>query len=143
MALESYSIDRKAHDLVQNYYTTPARGQAHKMRMTVPYGLERFWGEHLRLTGDSANYWKETWTTLVEIMENAGVRIPSVEIPRRQGQNHRDPATEAEIQRMTDELWSFPQEERKVALAILTELCDCMVWWTQRYKKLAGGKDDE
>jgi hypothetical protein len=28
--------------------------QAYKMRTTCAYGLERFWGEHLRLSGDKA-----------------------------------------------------------------------------------------
>jgi hypothetical protein len=41
---------------------------------------------------------------------------------------------------MSEKLWAsdnpdFGIEHRKVALAILTELCDSLVWWTQRYKK--------
>jgi hypothetical protein len=38
---------------------------------------------------------------------------------------------------MADGLWRFSEEhpdDQRVALAVLTQLCDCLVWWTQRYK---------
>lgn len=35
---------------------------------------------------------------------------------------------------MADLLWNFDQEQRKVAIAVLTQLTESMVWWTQRYK---------
>jgi hypothetical protein len=123
MAWESFNLDQEAHDLV--YARKDNRdlsAQVYKMRTTVAYGLERFWGEQLRLSGDEAQYWKATWEKLVEIMKKAGIEIP----------NHIDPG-----QQISD-LWQDSQEkrdDRKATLAVLTQLCDCMIWWTQRYKK--------
>lgn len=123
MGWEPYKLDKKAHDLVfarkDQRDTLP---QVYKMRTTVPYGLERFWGEQLRLEGDEAAYWEATWQKFVEIMEGADVKIPNKDNPSEQ----------------ITELWEFSEKHRddcKVALAVLTQLCDCMVWWTQRYKK--------
>jgi hypothetical protein len=98
------------------------------MRMTVAYGLERFWGEHLRLERNDhqkASYWRDTWQALVEIMRRAGVNLPNDSVDSHNTQ---------QIQQMADKLWNFDPKQRKVALAVLTQLCECMVWWTQRYK---------
>jgi hypothetical protein len=128
MALESYRLDQAAHDLVIKYRDDKeALSQAYKMRIAVAYGLERFWGEHLRLNDSKSDYWKDTWTALVEIMSTAGIDLPNDEII-----SDRD--TDA-IRNMAEKIWSFDDDQRKVALAVLTELCESMVWWTQRYKK--------
>lgn len=129
MAWEPYNLDQIAHDLVfARKGNKDLRSQVYKMRTIVAFGLERFWGEQLRLSGEEAEYWKATWDKLVEIMGIAGITIP----------NHTDP--DQQIQ----ELWldskdkaiaKQKQDERKVSLAVLTQLCDCMIWWTQRYKK--------
>lgn len=129
MAWEPYNLDQIAHDLVfARKDNRDLFGQVYKMRTTVAYGLERFWGEQLRLTGEEAEYWKATWDKLVEMMAIAGITIP----------NHADPDQQIK------ELWldckdkaiaKQKRDERKVALAVLTQLCDCMIWWTQRYKK--------
>jgi hypothetical protein len=123
MAWEPYNLDQIAHDLVfARKGNRDLFGQVYKMRTTVAYGLERFWGEKLRLSGEEAQYWEATWNKLVEIMGIAGIEIP----------NHTNPD-----QQIT-ELWLDSKEkrdDRKVALAVLTQLCDCMIWWTQRYKK--------
>jgi len=123
MAWESYNLDKTAHDLVSaRKGNRDLFGQVYKMRTTVPYGLERFWGEKLGLSGEEAQYWGATWDKLVEIMGKAGIEIP----------NHTD-----RDQQIT-ELWLDSKEkrdDRKVALAVLAQLCDCMIWWTQRYKK--------
>jgi hypothetical protein len=105
------------------------------MREAVAYGLERFWGEHLRLKSKSdrpgdefdkkSQYWKETWDALVAIMKQAGVVIPNdsidVDIPDT-------------VKSMAQELWKLKIEDQRIILAVLTQLCDCIVWWTQRYK---------
>jgi hypothetical protein len=123
MAWEPYNLDQVAHDLVfARKDNRDLFGQVYKMRTTVAFGLERFWGEKLRLSGEEAAYWEATWNELVEIMGIAGIKIP----------NHSDSG-----QQIT-ELWLDSKEkrdDRKVALAVLTQLCDCMIWWTQRYKK--------
>ena len=121
MGWEPYKLDKVAHDLVVEARKNQqdVLGQVYKMRTTVAYGLERFWGEQLRLEGEEAAYWKATWEKLVEIMDLAEIEVPNLENPSAQ----------------ISELWKFPQDDRKVTLAVLTQLCDCMVWWTQRYKK--------
>jgi hypothetical protein len=96
--------------------------------MAVAYGLERFWGEHLRLQAkepEKSKYWKETWDALVGVMEQAGVLIPNEAV----NANNVN-----QIQAMSDQLWKLEIDEQRVALAVLTQLCDCIVWWTQRYK---------
>lgn len=139
MAWESYNLDQIAHDLVLEYRDKKdgkvcVLNQTHKMRMTTAYGLERFWGEHLRLDGEKAEYWRDTWKALVEIMSYAGVKLPNDEIKS-------DKDTTA-IKSMADKLWKFDIKQRKVALAVLIQLCDCMVWWTQRYKPAKGEIDE-
>ncbi|MEM9119712.1 MAG: hypothetical protein AAGD09_17780 [Cyanobacteria bacterium P01_F01_bin.56] len=130
MAWQSYGLDRKAQELVLNARTRDPQSlnQSYKMRMATPYGLERFWGEHLRLQGkeqDKADYWKDTWDALVDVMNQAGVTLPNDRV--------RSEDT-AQIKAMSDKLWKVRVEDQRVALAVLTQLCDCIVWWTQRYK---------
>jgi hypothetical protein len=135
MSWKLYEIDRCAHDLVLKFRDQDVLSESHKMRVTATYGLERFWGESLRLqreeNQDKANYWKATWTTLCTVMQEAGVTIPNDRV--------RENDTAA-IKVMTDKLWDFDIEQRKVTLSILMELCDSLVWWTQRYKKPNQGK---
>ncbi|WP_013334238.1 hypothetical protein [Gloeothece verrucosa] len=129
MAWEPYNIDRKAHDLVLNYRDKGnVIKESHKMRVTVAYGLERFWGEQFRLRKideNKAAYWQATWQTLAEIMQQAGVNLPNDKL---------SPEDTTAIKTMTEKLWNFNPQQRKVVLAILTNLCDSLVWWTQRYK---------
>ncbi|MEG3859709.1 hypothetical protein [Microcoleus sp. herbarium12] len=142
MAWESYKLDQEAHDLVVKYRDKKdALNQAYKMRVAVAYGLERFWGEQFRLVKDKdkADYWRDTWKALVKIMANAGVKIPNDNV----GVDDT-----AAIKIMANKLWDFPVEQRKVAIAVLIQLCDSMVWWTQRYKPAnsngnSGGEDNE
>lgn len=130
MAWQSYSLDRKAQKLVLDAKQRDPQSlnQSYKMRMATAYGLERFWGEHLRLQGKEqtkADYWKETWDALVEVMKPAGVILPNDEVRAEDT---------ASIQAMSQKLWAIQIHDQRVALAILTQLCDCVVWWTQRYK---------
>lgn len=135
MGLELYSLDQAAHELVITYRDRKeALNQAYKMRVTVAYGLERFWGEQLRLDGAKAQYWADTWNKLVEIMHQAGVEIPNDDVSSRET---------TVIKPMADKLWNFPIQQRKVALAVLTQLCESMVWWTQRYKTSGNGDNSK
>jgi hypothetical protein len=111
---QGYSLDRYAHDLVfqRKDLENEVLNQVHKMRSTVAFGLERFWGEQHRLDGEKAAYWRAMWHTLATILQDAGIALPN-------------DATN---------LWEFNQDHRKIAIAILTQLCDCAIWWTQRYK---------
>ena len=137
MTLKPYKLDKYAHDLVLKYRDKNVLNETHKMRMTVAYGLERFWAEQFRLekekNQDKAKYWRETWKTLATIMKQAKVIVPNDDI---------DSKNTNEIQEMAKKLWvqsdkkhEFNEDQRKVTLAVLTQLCDYMVWWVQRYKK--------
>jgi hypothetical protein len=115
VGFQTYSLDRYAHDLVYERKGEDVLNQSHKMRSTVAFGLERFWGEQFRLEDkepEKAKYWKAVWTTLSKILQEVGIGLPND----------------------AKNLWEFDREHRKIALAILTELCDCLIWWTQRYK---------
>lgn len=143
MSLQMYGLDQIAQKLVlvcrsstdsgdasPKYRNQEVLGQAYKMRTTVAYGLERFWGEHLRLGIETpeGRYWKDVWDALAEdILKPAQIELPN------------DPANNQErIYQMANKLWSFAQEnpnDQRIALSVLTQLCDCLVWWTQRYKQ--------
>ncbi|MCL2931827.1 MAG: hypothetical protein MGG11_05955 [Trichodesmium sp. MAG_R03] len=141
MALESYKLDKHAHELVLKYRDKDVLNETHKMRMTVAYGLERFWAEQFRLEKDEnqykAQYWRDTWQTLAYIMKQAKVIVPNDDVNSRNIK---------QIKEMAKKLWTISdqnlepeetqkkEEQRKVILAVLTQLCDCMVWWAQRYK---------
>ncbi|MDF5706674.1 MAG: hypothetical protein PUP90_03065 [Nostoc sp. S4] len=130
MTLELYKLDQEAHELVSKYSQhKDTLNQAYKMRMTVVYGLERFWGEHLRLQGVKAAYWKETWDKLAEIILPTGIELPT--------------DSDKDIGEIANELWSLDIDQRKVTLAVLIQLCDCMVWWTQRYKPVRSNEIDD
>jgi len=138
MSWNSYELDRAAQKLVLDARERDPQSlnQSHNMRMAVAYGLERFWGEHLRLQGKKAEdenkskFWKETWDALEKIMDKAGVTIPNDPLhPDIKGK-----IPTLEIQNMSAKLWALPVEDQLVAIAVLTQLCDCLVWWTQRYK---------
>ena len=58
-------------------------------------------------------------------MDNAKVKIPNDRL------NSND--TES-VQKMAEKLWTLEIETQRIALAVLMQLCDCLVWWTQRYK---------
>jgi hypothetical protein len=118
------------------------------MRTTVSYGLERFWGEHLRLDADTdeGQYWKDVWDTLVEdLLRPASIHLPNDTVAitpamrgeRREDKIARETENTRQIHNMANKLWDFAQsnpKEQRIALAILMQLCDCIVWWTQRYK---------
>jgi hypothetical protein len=39
-----------------------------------------------------------------------------------------------QIKAVAKELWDLPLSDRRIVLMVLTQLCDSLVWWTQRYK---------
>jgi len=130
MAWKSYELDQIAQKLVllARERDPKSLNQSYKMRMAVAYGLERFWGEHLRLKGkeeEKSQYWKSTWDAFCDVMTKVDIKLPKETVG----------TTETEkIQEISTQLWALPIEDQRVAIAVLTQLCDCIVWWTQRYK---------
>jgi hypothetical protein len=135
MTWNSYCLDQIAQDLVLKALKRDGKSlnQSYKMRMAVSFGLERFWGEHLRLGAnnkkqaeiDKAQFWKDTWDELVKVMAKAGVTIPNDSV---------SVTNVDQVRAMSEKLWKLEIDEQRVSLAVLTQLCDCIVWWTQRYK---------
>lgn len=137
-----YDLDYYAQQLVlENRDKKNVLNESHKMRMTVAYGLERFWGEHLRYLNQSkkpndesqnkGNYWKSVWDSLAKILQQGEISLPN--------DNVGDDTVK--IQKMAENLWKMPLEEQRIALMVLTQLCDALVWWTQRYKKKSSNSD--
>jgi RNase P/RNase MRP subunit p30 len=141
MSWESYGLDRYAQKLVLDAKkrSPDSLNQSHKMRLAVAYGLERFWGEQFRLTGDEGSsdvYWREVWKILVQVMARTGIKIDDDFIPEVQDRknNTQVNAQIVAIESMSQKLWSLSIEDQRVSLAVLSEICDALVWWTQRYK---------
>ncbi|MCM0592737.1 MAG: hypothetical protein HEQ35_28210 [Gloeotrichia echinulata IR180] len=137
MTWKSYDLDQEAQRLVLKHRDKKGViGQSHKMRITVAYGLERFWGEQLRLLDKEppkGEYWRDTWKSFSKIMLLAGIKLPQEDVSNN---------NTAKIQEVADKLWKLPIEDQRICLAVLTQFCDSLVWWTQRYKK-SGVDDDE
>lgn len=132
---QPYNLDHYAQELViQNRDKKDVLNESHKMRMTVAYGLERFWGEHLRLmrerrNQDKGKYWKSVWDKLAQILQEADITLPNDNINSNDREQERK-----NIEAMAKEIWSLPLAEQRVILMVLTQFCDSLVWWTQRYK---------
>jgi hypothetical protein len=137
MAWNSYELDRIAQKLVIEAKGRDPKSlnQSHKMRMSVAYGLERFWGEHLRLKGKEetkSQYWKATWDAFCEVMKKVDIKLPKDNIQVDETNK---------ILRISEQLWALPLQDQRVCMAVLAQLCDCIVWWNQRYK--GKGANDE
>ncbi|MCY7273942.1 MAG: hypothetical protein LH702_09360 [Phormidesmis sp. CAN_BIN44] len=150
-----YCLDHDAQELViQNRDKDNVLNESHKMRMAVAYGLERFWGEHLRLLSEQKSqekgkYWKSVWDKLETILGTAGISLPNDEVTsslpsRTREEKERKREDESKkIQAMAAQIWKIPIEDQRVALMVLTQFCDSLVWWTQRYKIKNGNSDQE
>lgn len=138
MGWHPYDLDHLAQEIVLKARNTgsdsDSLNQAYKMRASCSYGLERFWGEHLRLKANEpakAQFIADVWTGFVGIMARAGVKLPGDMLS-----SHDD---ERAIQAVAEQLWRLRREDQQAALAVLTALCDAVVWWTQRLKPGKGG----
>jgi hypothetical protein len=133
MAWHPFNLDHRAHKLV-----LAARGrnrdslnQAYKMRATCAYGLERFWGEHLRLKKSEptkADFVRETWLEFIDIMKDSrpDLVIPQVVLSKED--------QESVIKAEAEKFWTMTTTDQQECLAVLVALCDAVVWWTQRLK---------
>jgi hypothetical protein len=120
MSWHPYELDNHARNIVK-LQTKESIKECYRMRQTIAYGLERFWGEQYRLEGEDqfrADYWSSVWNKLVNILAEGGVILPQ----------HQD------VDMMANELWKLDMTDQQIALAVLTQFCDCLIWWTQRYK---------
>ena len=79
-----------------------------------------------------AKFVADVWRAFVGIMAKANVRLPGAMLAKSAG--------ESEIQSIAEHLWRLKPEEQQASLAVLTSLCDSVVWWTQRLKTGKGGE---
>lgn len=138
MTWHPYDLDHLAQEIVLKARNTDSDSlnQAYKMRASCAYGLERFWGEHLRLKAkepNKAQFVADVWTGFVGIMAKAGVKLP--------GEMLSNQDSEEAIQSVAEQLWRIPPDQQQAPLAVLTALCDAVVWWTQRLKTNKGGEN--
>jgi hypothetical protein len=147
MAWHPYNLDHLAQEIVlqarhrDSENQTRSLNQAYKMRAACAYGLERFWGEHLRLNSkkssqddqNKAKFVADVWLALVGVLKEAGVQLPNTLLSNQD--------SEATIQSVAEQIWRLKPQEHQIALAVLTALCDSVVWWTQRLKTGATGAD--
>lgn len=131
---QSYNLDHIAQELVITHRGSDVLSESHKMRLACPYGLERFWGEHLRFEGSKnskdrakAEYWKAVWKAFAGILASAEITLPDGDCQVRLNNQENIKATAKDI-------WNMDAADQRVALAVLIQLCDSLVWWTQRYK---------
>jgi hypothetical protein len=136
---QPFNLDHYAQELViQRRDKRNVLNESHRMRTSISYGLERFWGEHLRYERENSqesrekgDYWKAVWIILAKILESADINLPDEKGDvRLDGVN-----SEIKIQAVAQAIWNMPRSDQRVALMVLTQLCDSLVWWTQRYRK--------
>jgi hypothetical protein len=153
---QPYNLDHHAQIIVLKFRDQKnVLNESHKMRMTIAYGLERFWGEHLRLqpkerdeqkytekdkeNANKAKYWRDVWEKIYEILhdESGLEKFPKGNVlscpPNEQTEK---------IKEVANQIWSMPLPDQRVALMVLTQFCDSLVWWTQRYKTKGDQNDD-
>ena len=133
MAWHPFDLDHRAHKIVLNarQRDNDSLNQAYKMRATCAYGLERFWGEHLRLRENEsakADFVKDTWKAFREIMRDCR---PDLVIPEEVLSKQ---CTEDYIRAEANKFWLISTTDQQECLTLLVALCDSIVWWTQRLK---------
>jgi hypothetical protein len=138
MAWHPYDLDHLAQEIVlkARQRDPDSLNQAYKMRGTCSYGLERFWGEHLRLADkepQKAAFVADVWKALVGILARTGLSLPGDVLTSND--------SESRIQSVAETLWRLKPEDQQAALAVLTALCDSVVWWTQRLKTGNGDRE--
>ncbi|MGA7934361.1 MAG: hypothetical protein WCA35_12505 [Kovacikia sp.] len=137
---QPYSLDRLAQQLVlAQRDKRDVLNESHKMRMSVGYGLERFWGEHLRLereSKDKAGYWKAVWDGLWDVLTatSLGIEPDKLLLIKLKIDINATNASK-KIEEVSKAIWNLPISHQRIALMVLTQFCDALVWWTQRYKK--------
>jgi hypothetical protein len=133
MAWHPYDLDHLALEIVlkARKLDPDSLNQAYKMRAACAYGLERFWGEHLRLADKEiakAAFIADVWRAFTGIMHKAD---PTILLPDSMMSKRADEVT---IKAMAQQLWSLEAQDQQVCLAVLTSFCDSIVWWVQRLK---------
>ena len=137
MSWQPYRIDDCARQVVLKALQRDPKGeslsQVFKMRVTCAYGLERFWGEYLRLKQKSAERMKaeiilDTWRFMSEeILADTGIDLPF--------EPNLTLNDQAAVRRSLVQLWDLRATQpyqAQVALSVLTTFCEAIIWWKNR-----------
>ena len=86
-----------------------------------------------------AKYWKAVWKNLSEILHDAGIDdFPDDDVKSTNSDKGKRKEEEKQnIRKMAKKIWSMSLDDQRIALMVLTQFCDSLVWWTQRYKTKA------
>lgn len=138
MNWQPYGIDDCARQVVLNALRNDRSGdslnQVFKMRITCAYGLERFWGEYLRLKNGNpkeqskAAIIQDTWRLMKEqILSGTGIELPY--------QPNLNTRSAEDVRRSLQEIWQLrttKPHEAQVVLAVLVSFCEAIIWWKNR-----------
>jgi hypothetical protein len=152
MTWHPYLIDNIAQKIVLDAIIrdqekgTKSLAQAHRLRSSCAYGLERFWGEQIRLINENnpndkakGEFTREVWQALAAIMHSAGVELPSdrvTSLPGKLARNDTSPYLE-QVQNACNQIRALDKNATQASLSVLSTLCDAIVWWKQRLSKEA------
>jgi hypothetical protein len=149
MSWQPYGLDDCAQQVVLNAIkrdpTLKSLNQVFKMRITCAYGLERFWGEYLRLSKGNENevmrsqIIKDTWQAMKDrILDGTGIILPYE--PALNLENNDD--VRVSLTRVW-EIRSDNPRQAQVVLAVLVSFCDAIVWWKNRLAQESFSDDEE
>ncbi|WP_146134525.1 hypothetical protein [Aphanothece minutissima] len=138
MVWQPYPIDDCARQVVEHAIqrdsSRKSLNQVFKMRFTCAYGLERFWGEYLRLKSGSAvdqnkaEIILDTWRFLqADILRGTGI-----ELPLDDALNVNDASAVNESLSSIWQLRTAHPRQAQVVLAVLTNFCEAIIWWKNR-----------
>lgn len=140
MSWQPYRIDDCARQVVLKALQRDPQGeslsQVFKMRVTCAYGLERFWGEYLRLKQKPAEQLKaeiilDTWKFMKDdILAGTGIVLPF-----DPGLDPRDRRNQEAVRRSLEQFWNLRTTQpyqAQVALSVLTTFCEAIIWWKNR-----------
>jgi hypothetical protein len=148
MGWQPFDLDHRALQLVLDARERDrdSLNQAYKMRTACAYGMERFWGEHLRLSRNNnelkkADFVKDTWQEFIKIMKKSrpDLSIPAVVLTASLPEEEIIRTVKAEA----DKFWLISTSDQQECLTVLVALCDAIVWWTQRLKIKSGSKQPQ
>jgi len=148
MSWQPYGLDDCAQRVVLNAIkrdpSLKSLNQVFKMRTTCAYGLERFWGEYLRLrSGNERDRMRsaiilDTWTQLKDtILNGTGIKLPNDQDVNLEDQNA--------VRMSLSKLWEIRADNPKqaqVVLAILVNFCEAIIWWKNRLAPGSISEDD-
>ena len=150
MTWTPYLLDNIAQKIVLDAierdvkHKTKSLVQAHRLRSACAYGLERFWGEQIRLLNEKndndkakGQFTKDVWNALVLIMKSAGVDLPDEDIvsPPKKNDLKEDTPYVVQVRAACSKIRSLEKRDAQASLAVLASLCEAIVWWKQRLSK--------